>query len=91
MGQPLCDLSCETRDTKRPLRGGEKNARMFVPCSSVRMGGRGEGREREREGERGRGREGELDLHSSEPERGVCVRLRVLYFRAVTIAMYSGL
>lgn len=65
MGQPLCDLSCETRDIKRPLRGGEKNARMFVlRKSGWDGGGRGE-REREE-------REGELDLHSSEPERGVC-------------------
>lgn len=74
MGQPLLYVSqLETRDIMRPLRGGAKNARMFVPCSSVRFGGFGGG------GEGGEGEGGRIGF-SSEPERGVCVRLGVLVF-----------
>lgn len=53
MGQPLLYVSqLETRDIKRPLRGGAKNERMLV----IRQPGWDGGEERE--GERGRGRRG---------------------------------
>lgn len=77
MGQPLCDLSCDTRDIKRPPRGGAaaKNARMSRACHVRQSGWEGGG-----EGGEGEGGEGGRIGFSSEPERGVCVRLGVLVF-----------